>query len=67
MDTIYVGNIPFGVRTEDLQEMFSECGIIQEANVAIGDKGRSKGFGIVRFSNHEEAAHAIEEYNGADL
>lgn len=42
-------------------------GTILEALVATGDNGRSKGFGTVRFSTSQEAAHAISEYNGADL
>ena len=91
-DTIYIGNLPYGVNKADLKEMFSECGMmnegmmrkagescllvilllvprgtILEALVATGDNGRSKGFGTVRFSTSQEAAHAISEYNGADL
>ncbi len=57
--------------------MFSECGMkmfislmigtIVEAIVATGEKGRSKGFGTVKFLTSQEAAYAISEYNGADL
>lgn len=76
-DTIYIGNLPFGVNKNDLQDMFSECGMkmfislmigtIVEAIVATGEKGRSKGFGTVKFLTSQEAAYAISEYNGADL
>ena len=61
---IYVGNLPFSVDDEKLQEIFGKFGEISEAMV-IKDKfsGRSKGFGFVTFASKESAESAIAEMN----
>jgi len=65
---VYVGNLPFGVADDDLKEMFSQYGEVEEA-VVIKDKfsGRSKGFGFVTFANEESAKKAISEMNGKEV
>jgi len=65
---VYVGNLPFGVADEDLKEMFSSYGEVEEA-VVIKDKfsGRSKGFGFVTFADGEAAQKAISEMNGKEV
>lgn len=37
------------------------------ADIPTGPNKRSKGYGTVLFSKHEEALFAIEEFNGATL
>ena len=61
---IYVGNLPFSVDDEKLNEIFAEFGEITEATV-IKDKfsGRSKGFGFVTFASKESAEKAIAKMN----
>ena len=65
---IYVGNLPFSVDQEKLQELFSEFGEIEEATV-ISDKfsGRSKGFGFVTFKDEASAKKAIEAMNEKEV
>uniref|UniRef100_A0A7C4TLP5 RNA-binding protein n=1 Tax=candidate division WWE3 bacterium TaxID=2053526 RepID=A0A7C4TLP5_UNCKA len=65
---LYVGNLPFAVRDEDLANMFAEFGEISEAKV-ITDKfsGRSKGFGFVTFASEEDAAKAVEAMNAKEV
>ena len=65
---IYVGNLPFSVGQEKLQELFSEFGEIEEATV-ISDKfsGRSKGFGFVTFKDEASAKKAIEAMNEKEV
>ena len=65
---IYVGNLPFGVAKEELTELFSSYGEIEEA-VVISDKysGRSKGFGFVTFKDDASADKAVAEMNGKDV
>jgi RNA recognition motif-containing protein len=57
---LYVGNLSWNVTTEDLKELFSEFGTVEEALV-MSDRftGRSKGFGFVTMSTDEEAQAAI--------
>jgi cold-inducible RNA-binding protein len=41
---LYVGNLPYSVRDEDLQQAFGEFGTITSAKVMMErDTGRSKG------------------------
>lgn len=65
---LYVGNLPFAVRDEDLANMFAEFGEIAEAKV-ITDKfsGRSKGFGFVTFNSEEDAAKAVDAMNEKEV
>ncbi len=62
---IYVGNLNFQVKEQDLEELFSEYGSVNSVKI-ITDKysGRSKGFGFVEMENDKEAKKAIEELNG---
>jgi RNA recognition motif-containing protein len=64
---IYVSGLSFKINDDDLKQLFEEYGEITSAKV-ITDKmtGRSRGFGFVEMSNDEEAAHAMEELNGAE-
>lgn len=58
---LFVGNLSWSLRNEDLQQLFSEFGTVEEAFV-LTDKfsGRSKGFGFVTMSSAEEAQAAVE-------
>lgn len=64
---IYVGNLPFSTTNQELEDMFSEFGTVESANI-INDRetGRSRGFGFVEMDN-EGAALAIQELNGKDM
>ncbi|XP_050227710.1 polyadenylate-binding protein 7 isoform X2 [Mercurialis annua] len=61
---VYVKNIDDDVTDEELNEHFSQCGIITSAKLMRDDKGRSKGFGFVCFSSSEEAIKAVNTFHG---
>jgi cold-inducible RNA-binding protein len=64
---LYVGNLPFNASDESLNEVFSQAGTVQSAKIIMDrDTGRSKGFGFVEMSSDQEAADAIQKFNGAD-
>lgn len=65
---VYVGNLPWSVTKEKLEELFKEFGNIEEA-VVITDRfsGRSKGFGFVTFSEDASAQSAIEKMNEKEV
>jgi cold-inducible RNA-binding protein len=65
---LYVGNLPYSVRDEDLQQSFSEFGSVASAKVMMErDTGRSKGFGFVEMGTDAEAQAAINGMNGQSL
>lgn len=65
---LYVGNLPYGVRDEDLQQVFAPYGSIISAKVMMErDTGRSKGFGFVEMSSENEAQSAIHSMNSQPL
>ena len=65
---LYVGNLPYTVRDEDLQQAFGAYGSVNSAKVMMErDTGRSKGFGFVEMGSDAEAQSAIEGMNGQSL
>ena len=65
---LYVGNLPYTVRDEDLQQAFSQFGAVSSAKVMMErDTGRSKGFGFVEMGSDAEAQAAINGMNGQPL
>ena len=64
---LYVGNLSYGVTSSDLEQLFSQHGTVQSAEViADRDTGRSKGFGFVQMGSDEEAQAAIAAMHGQE-
>ena len=65
---LYVGNLPYSVRDNDLEQAFSQFGAVTSAKVMMErDTGRSKGFGFVEMGSDAEAQAAINGMNGQPL
>jgi cold-inducible RNA-binding protein len=65
---LFVGNLPYSVTGDDLQQMFASHGTVVSAVVITDrDSGRSKGFGFVEMSSDEEAKAAVSALDGSDL
>lgn len=65
---LYVGNLPYGVRDNDLEQVFTPFGAVTSARVMMErDTGRSKGFGFVEMGSEAEAQAAIQGMNGQPL
>ena len=65
---LYVGNLSYSVRDEDLQQQFSQFGEVRSAKVMMErDTGRSKGFGFVEMGNAAEAEAAIQGLNAKNF
>ena len=65
---LYVGNLAYSVRDQDLQDAFSQFGAVSSAKVMMDrDTGRSKGFGFVEMGSDPEAQSAINGMNGQSL
>ncbi len=64
---LYCGNLGFGVSSSELEELFSQYGTVQSAQVISDrDTGRSKGFGFVEMGSDQEAQAAIEGLNDVE-
>jgi len=62
---LYVGNLAYTVRDEELNEAFSQFGAVNSAKVMMDrETGRSKGFGFVEMASDAEAQAAINGLNG---
>ncbi len=65
---LYVGNLAYTVRDEDLQQQFSAFGQVQSAKVMMDrESGRSKGFGFVEMGSADEAQAAIAGLHGQNV
>jgi RNA recognition motif-containing protein len=61
---LYVGNLSYQVNNSSLEELFSQFGNVQSAEVVQDrDTGRSKGFGFVEMSDDNAALEAIRGLN----
>jgi len=63
---IYVSNLGFNVKDEDLKGLFKDYGAVSSAKV-IMDKftNQSRGFGFVEMTDETAAQKAVKELNGA--
>ena len=65
---IFVANINFKTRKEDLEATFAAYGQVVAVKILRDrESGRSKGFGFVEMAVEEEAMKAIEALNGFEL
>ena len=65
---IYVGNLSYKVRDNDLLGVLAEYGKVDSCKI-IKDRetGKSKGFAFVEMADDVAAAKVIEELNGAEF
>jgi RNA recognition motif-containing protein len=64
---LYVGNLSYNTTGSELEQLFSQHGTVQSAEVIQDrDTGRSKGFGFVQMGSDEEAQAAIAALNGQE-
>jgi RNA recognition motif-containing protein len=65
---IYVGNLPFTITEDDIQEAFAAYGQVSSVSIIKDrDTGQSRGFAFVEMPNDTEAQSAIAALNGQDL
>ena len=66
--TIYIGNIPYTMKEQDLIDVFQEFGPVDSAKVIIDKKTkRSKGYGFVEMQGETNELTAVEALNGQEL
>jgi cold-inducible RNA-binding protein len=65
---LYVGNLPYTYRDNDLEQAFSRFGPVSSAKVMMDrDSGRSKGFGFVEMGTEAAAQSAISGMSGQEV
>ncbi len=65
---LFVGNLSYQTGETDLQDYFSQAGIVTSINVLF-DKvtGKSRGFAFVEFASAEEAGKAVEQFHNKEF
>src|SRR6185436_9466764 len=65
---IYVGNLSWNLKDQDLSNLFAAHGEVISAKI-VNDKftNRSKGFGFVEMANDDQAQAAIAAMNGSEV
>jgi cold-inducible RNA-binding protein len=62
---LYIGNLAYSVREQELQQFFEQYGEVSSVKVVMDRvTGRSKGFAFVEMPNDSEAQNAIDSLNG---
>jgi RNA recognition motif-containing protein len=65
---LFVGNLSCETSEADLQEHFSQAGVVTSANLMV-DKvtGKSRGFAFIEFATAEEAGKAVEQFHSQEF
>ncbi|KAK0220078.1 hypothetical protein IW262DRAFT_999600 [Armillaria fumosa] len=61
---LFVGNLPYRVRWQDLKDLFRQAGTVLRADVSLGPDNRSRGYGTVLLATAEDAGRAVDKFNG---
>lgn len=65
---LYVGNLPYSIKSTDLEEVFRQVGEVTSVKVVTDmETGRSKGFAFVEMASDDLGAAAIEAVNGKEV
>ena len=65
---LYVGNLSYQVTEQDLRDLFSQAGELQDVMLIVDrDTRRSKGFGFVEFVTEADAQKAIEMFHDQEV
>jgi RNA recognition motif-containing protein len=65
---LFVGNLSYETLENDLQDYFSQAGVVTSANLMV-DKvtGKSRGFAFIEFATPEEANQAVEQFHNQEF
>src|ERR1039457_4015429 len=65
---LFVGNLSYQTMQDDLQEYFSQAGVVTSVNLML-DKvtGKSRGFAFVEYATGEEYNKAVEQFRGREF
>lgn len=65
---IYVSNIPYEYRWQDLKDLFRRVvGTVEFVELFVDESNKPRGCGIVEFSHHENVQKALEKMNRYEL
>ena len=61
---LFVANLPYRVRWQDLKDLFRCAGTVLRADVSLGPDNRSRGYGTVLLATAEDAGRAVDMFSG---
>jgi RNA recognition motif-containing protein len=65
--SIYVGNLSYDVKEDDLSQVFAEYGTVKRVQLPTDrETGRPRGFAFVEMGTEAEETAAIEALDGAE-
>ncbi len=65
---LYVGNLPYSTNEDQLSELFSQAGTVDNVRVMRDmATGRARGFAFVEMGSDEEAQRAVSSFNDYKL
>lgn len=61
---LYISNLPYRVRWQDLKDLFRKAGTVLRADVSLTPDNRSRGFGTVLMASEDDAVRACDMFRG---
>eukprot|EP00741_Cyanophora_paradoxa_P022033 tig00021433_g21269.t1 len=63
--SLFVGNLSYSCKAEDLEDLFRECGKLRSVSIGMNKQtGASKGFAFVEYEDVRDAEEAMRKFNG---
>ncbi|KAF9537834.1 hypothetical protein EC957_007573 [Mortierella hygrophila] len=67
VNKVFIFNLPLDTTDKFIRDKFNEVGQVTEAIVMRDGDGRSRGFGLISYSDNEGADAAIAKFNGQEF
>ena len=65
---VFVGNLDYNTTETEVQSLFAQAGEVKDVYLPTDrESGRKRGFAFVEFASDEQAAAAIEKFNGYQM
>ena len=65
---LFVGNLSYQTLQDDLQDYFSQAGVVTSVNVMLNKvTGKSRGFAFIEYATAEEASKAVEQFHNKEF
>lgn len=64
---LYVVNLPWTLSSDELKNLFSECGTVKDVELIRDKDGRNRGFGFVTMASGDEAQAVIDKFHSKEV
>ncbi|KAL2901365.1 RNA-binding protein CP31B chloroplastic [Bienertia sinuspersici] len=64
---LYVVNLPWSLSSDDLKNLFGQCGTVKDVELIRDKGGKNRGYGFVTMASGDEAQAVIDKFHSTEL